>query len=175
MMPPSRPALAGAGGQHGSVSGDDVVGDPGEDYAWLIETSDEGQTWWQESHPVHGLRGSGGIERAANAEALARAVLDRRFALLRGDYDYDWEGLYFRVTVWDFRACVDYAGWDRAPYLPEKARISPTGYGRYLQVHKAEPHAIEVRVPRQVRARVWATPRARGGRGVEDTVPISIG
>jgi len=46
---------------------------------------------------------------------------------------------------------VDYAGWEQPPYLPEQARASPEDYGRYLLAHRAEPHAGEVRVPRQVR------------------------
>lgn len=39
---------------------------------------------------------------------------------------------------------MDYAGWEQPPYLPEQARVDPEGYGRYLQVHRAEPHAVEV-------------------------------
>lgn len=129
-----------------------MIADPGDEYAWLIETSDNGVTWFQEIHPVHGMQHSGGIERAANAEDLARAVLARRFATLHDeDHCYDWDELWFRATVWDFRACVDYSGWQQPPYLPNQARVEPHNYGHYLQAHHAEPHAVEVRVPRQVR------------------------
>lgn len=107
--------------QDGPVSGDERVRDPGNDHAWLNETSDDGDTWSQEHHPVHGTRDSGGIERAVSPEMLAREVLARQFAMLRGDDRNDWEELYLRD-------------------------------------HRAEPHAVEVRVPRQVRDAVWQTP-----------------
>lgn len=146
--------LGGAGIEDRPVSGDETIADPGDEYAWLIETSDDGDTWLQEHHPVHGTRDSGGIERGPRPEDLAREVLARRFALLRGDDRYAWEELWFRVIVWDFRACADYAGCQQPPYLPEQAQVDSQNYGRYLQVHRAEPHAVEVRVPRQVRAAV---------------------
>jgi hypothetical protein len=136
----------------------DVAGlppDPGVEYTWLVETSDDGGvTWWTATHPVHHDRDSGGIERAASAEDLAELVLARRFAALRGERDWDWEELWFRVTVWDHGNACDWAGWQQPPYPPEQAGCSPQTYGAYLRHHRAEPHAVEVRVPRQVRAAV---------------------
>jgi hypothetical protein len=133
------------------VSGDETIAFPGGEYAWLIETSDDGDTWSQEHHPVHGTRASGGIEQAASPDVLAAEVLARRFRTLHSDSGYDWEELWFRATVWDHQNCVDYADWEQSPYLPEHAQASPEDYGRYLLAHHAEPHAVEVRVPRQVR------------------------
>jgi hypothetical protein len=127
--------------------------DPGVEYTWLVETSDDGRDWWTATHPVHRDRDSGGIERAASAEALAGLVLARRFAVLRVERDWDWEELWFRVTVWDHENACDWAG-RQPPYPPERAGCSPQTYGAYLRHHRAEPHAVEVRVPRQVRAAV---------------------
>jgi hypothetical protein len=127
------------------------------EYAWLVETSDDGNTWWQESHPGHGTRDSGGIEPAATAEDMARRVLERRFTALRGDTQYDWEELWFRVTVWDhYRA--NPPGWSEPPHRFEYVGGEPQNYGRYLQVHHAEPDAVEVRTPRQARNAVWHEP-----------------
>lgn len=131
--------------------------DIGDEYTWLVETSDDGQAWSYELHPVHRDRDSGGIERATTAEDLAREVLTRRFALLRGDQDYDWDELWFRVIVWNHHAASDWAGWQRPPHPPEQAGQDPTSYGRYLQHHQAEPYTVEVRTPRQVRAAVRHT------------------
>lgn len=138
----------------------ETVDDPGVEYAWLIETSDDGVTWWQASHPVHGTQDSGGIEWASGAEELARHVLARRLVALRGDTAYDWEELWFRVTIWDIGSAVDVAGWQNPPHRLDRTDQSPQTYGRYLQVNHAEPHAVEVRTPRQVRATVWNTPAA---------------
>lgn len=129
---------------------------PQDEYAWLIETSDDGATWWQESHPVHGDEHAGGIERAAAAEDLARRVLTRRFAALRGDTTFDWEELWFRTTVWDYRRAVDHSGPHQPPHLPDQAGTDPQSYGRHLQINGAEPHAVEVRTPSQARALVWS-------------------
>lgn len=94
---------------------------------------------------------------------IARAVLARRFATLYDD-SYGWEELWFRATVWDFRACVDYSGWQQPPYLPDQARIEPNGYGRYLQANHAVPHAVEVRVPARSGMRHGGRPRCRDHR-----------
>lgn len=131
-----------------------------DDYTWLIETSNDGATWWPESHPVHGDRYAGGIEPAPSAEDLARQVLTRRFAGLRADTTYAWEELRFRSTVWDHRNAVDYAGPHQPPYPPDQAGVDPQAYGRYLQAHRAMPYAVEVRTPRQVHAVVWSPPTA---------------
>lgn len=137
------------------MSSEETIADLGEEYAWVIETSDDGNTWSQEHHPVRGTRGSGGLERAASPEGLACEVLARRFATLRSDEGYDWEELWYRATVWNYHGCADYAGWNQPPYLPEQAQVSPEDYGRYLQTHHATPHAVEVRVPRQVHDAAW--------------------
>ncbi|MGQ0773184.1 MAG: hypothetical protein ACT4NY_01995 [Pseudonocardiales bacterium] len=133
-----------------------------DEYPWLIETSDDGATWWHESHPVHGDENAGGIEQASGAEDLARRVLIRRFAALRGDTTYDWEELWFRVTVWDYRHAVDHSGPHQPPHLPDRAGTDPRSYGRHLRVNGAEPHAVEVRTPRQTRALVWSGAPAEG-------------
>jgi hypothetical protein len=132
------------------------MADPGVEYAWLVETSDDGDRWAQELHPKHGSRDSGGIETAASAEGLAQRVLAYRFAALREDTVYDWEELWFRVIVWDYGAVVDHTGWHEPPYRPERAGTSPQTYGRYLQTHRAQPHVVEIRTPRQVRNAVWS-------------------
>ncbi|WP_156893540.1 hypothetical protein [Actinokineospora enzanensis] len=137
------------------MADNDEFVDPGTEYTWLVETSDDGADWWQELHPVHGSRESGGMEFARNAEELAAAVLGRRFAALHGDEIYDWEELWFRVTVWNHRAVSDWAGPHQPPYGLEQARTTPQTHGMYLKANKAEPHAVEVRVPRQVRDGVW--------------------
>ena len=134
--------------------------DPGVEYTWLVETSDDGTTWWPATHPVHRDRDSGGIEPAASAAELAGRVLARRFAALRDEHGWDWEELWFRVTVWDHQSACDSAGWQQAPYPPGQAGCDPQTYGRYLQANHAEPHAVEVRVPRQVRAAVHTPPAA---------------
>jgi hypothetical protein len=136
----------------------DPPADPGDEYTWLIETSDDGRTWSQELHPVHGDRDSGGIERAASAEDLARDVLARRFAILREDQVYDWDELWFSATVWNHHAASDWAGWQQPPYPSEQAGQHPQSYGRYLQHHQAEPYAVEIRTPRQVRDAVVHRP-----------------
>lgn len=146
----ARPALPSR------VTNSALPADAGDEYTWLIETSDEGQTWWPERHPVYGDRDTGGIERAATAEDLAHTVLDRRFRALRWDEVYDWDDLWFRVTVWNHHAASDGAGWQQPPYPPDQAGQTPHHYGRYLQHHQVEPYAVEVRTPRQVRAAVLA-------------------
>ncbi|WP_285746481.1 hypothetical protein [Lentzea sp. NBRC 105346] len=128
--------------------------DPGVEYTWLVETSDDGSDWWTATHPVHRDQDSGGMEWAVSAEEVAERVLARQFTALRGERDWDWEELWFRVTVWDHANACDWAGWQQPPYLPEKAGCTPQTYGAYLRHHGAEPHAVEVRVPRQVRAAV---------------------
>jgi hypothetical protein len=54
-------------------------------------------------------------------EALAERVLARRFAALRGERDWDWEELRFRVTVGDHAGACDWAGCGQPPYPPEQA------------------------------------------------------
>lgn len=134
--------------------------DRGDDYTWLIETSDDGRSWSYELHPVHGDRDAGGIERATTAEDLARAVLARRFGLLRTDQDYEWDELWFRVSVWNHRHACDWAGEWQPPFPPDVAEQEPRSYGRYLQLHEAEPFVVEVRTPRQVREAVQNLPAA---------------
>uniref|UniRef100_UPI003F497C89 hypothetical protein n=1 Tax=Amycolatopsis sp. CA-096443 TaxID=3239919 RepID=UPI003F497C89 len=112
-----------------------------------------------------GNRDSGGIERAAGAEALVRTVLVRRFGLLREDREYEWDELWFRATVWNHRHACDLAGQWQPPFPPEEAEQDQRGYGNYLQLHEAEPFAVEVRTPRQVRDAVLNTPAARTGSG----------
>jgi hypothetical protein len=132
------------------VSTRDAIADPGTEYTWLVEISNDGDTWWPESHPVDGSD-SGGIEAAHRPDELARTVLARRFAALHDDERYAWEELWFRATVWDHAAASAWAGPHQPPYLPEKSNATPDTYGQYLQAHHAQPYAVEVRVPRQVR------------------------
>uniref|UniRef100_UPI003F499347 hypothetical protein n=1 Tax=Amycolatopsis sp. CA-096443 TaxID=3239919 RepID=UPI003F499347 len=134
--------------------------DPGDEYTWLIETSDNGRTWSQELHPAHGDRDSGGIERAAIAEDLARDVLARRFALPREDRVDDWDEPWFGATVWNHHAASGWAGWPQPPYPPEQAGQNAQSYGRYLKHHQAEPCVVEARTPRQVRDAVLHRPAA---------------
>jgi hypothetical protein len=135
--------------------------EPDTDYVWLVETSDDGNTWWEESHPVHGMRDSGGIELSATAEEMAQRVLDRRFAALHGDTRYDWEELWFRVIVWDHYRIANPAGWAEPPHRFEQGGGSAQNYGRYLQANHAEPDAVEVRTPRQARNAVWRATATR--------------
>ncbi|SFQ30203.1 hypothetical protein [Amycolatopsis rubida] len=91
-------------------------------------------------------------------------MLARRFGLLRTDRDYEWDDLWFRAIVWNHRNACDYAGV-QPPFLPEKAGQDPDRYGNYLLHHRAEPFAVEVRTPRQVRHAVLNAPAAREGLG----------
>uniref|UniRef100_UPI003F497A45 hypothetical protein n=1 Tax=Actinokineospora sp. CA-119265 TaxID=3239890 RepID=UPI003F497A45 len=121
-----------------------------EEYTWLIEVSDDGRDWSSAAH-ASGEHAAGGMERAVSAERLARDVLERRLATLRDEFDFEWEELWFRATVWEHRLACDWAGPHHAPHPPEQAGVAPGNYGAYLQTVRAEPDAVEVRVPRQVR------------------------
>lgn len=136
----------------------------------MIDTSDDGEKWWQERHPVHGSSRSGGIETARTAQELAERVLARRFTALRGDRAYDWEDLWFRLTVWDHLREADERGMDGRPHPPGKADIAPEIYGHYLGLHHAQPEVIRVFPPRQARDAVWRVPVGTGS-GITGGVP----
>ncbi|RJQ66144.1 hypothetical protein D5S17_35535 [Pseudonocardiaceae bacterium YIM PH 21723] len=131
---------------------EDTPPTPLDEFVWLIEKSDDGDTWWTGDHPVHGDLFAGGLALGSSAEEVARMMLERRITVLYEDTDFDWEELWFRCSVWNYQHAIDGTRFSGLPPRPlEESGTTAQAYGRYLRHHDEEPFAVEVRTSRQVR------------------------
>jgi hypothetical protein len=123
-----------------------------ENYACLIETTDEHQnTWWNaEAGNV-----SGGIEESHGSPPIyALAVMNRYLDRMRASID-DYDAalsyeLHVRVSVWRASSVTD--GYASAP---RPGDCPPGHYGRLLTESRLSPHAVEIRTPIQVRQHIY--------------------
>ncbi|WP_309111411.1 hypothetical protein [Saccharothrix sp.] len=124
----------------------------GRRFPWMIESCEDGRSWAQPRHPVARLARSGGIEYAATAECLAVDVLVRYIAAEHRENPEHLLRRWLRATVWDLDLATS-TNPAQPPYdPPDRAGIAPHRYGQYLAVHHAEPVAVVIRTPHQVRA-----------------------
>jgi hypothetical protein len=126
------------------------------EYAWLIETSDDGERWIQDRVAKPGMEGSAGFERARSADEVAMKVAGRELTQVRpGDRDdADWDELWCRITVWDVWSAVDWAG---LRYGSDHDRRESHEWAPWLKANKCQPHAVQVRTPSQIRAHLHQT------------------